>query len=333
MSSAIRSSKPTGAATCSRSGAGSCSNGRRSAPPRRRNSGKATSRRYASKPRCAYRARVSFPSARGRVAQPLAAHLTVAIRLPAPTLARRWGDGVMTMNSRPAGARCLRQAIDAYRTEQQRKLNQQALELLERLANSADAAKAFERLKLKNGREREFLMLCIFVEELARTFPARISTERKMPGRLKRLDEAISNLRLFFNEQMKQPFLLIPKTDSLPMWGLLRIFPDDFDAVNAMMRGLHLIEDLIENRRRVSKTVMSAWRVTRKKHIKNAPNIAAIRLLAEETRRLTGKPHKRELHELAPVILGADLSDESVTYALRAPKKARSRGQKTPERA
>ena len=45
--SAARSSKPTGAATCSRSGAGSCSNGRRSAPLRQSASPKATSRRYA----------------------------------------------------------------------------------------------------------------------------------------------------------------------------------------------------------------------------------------------------------------------------------------------
>lgn len=230
----------------------------------------------------------------------------------------------MAMNSRRAGARRLRQAINAYRTEQQGKLNHQGLELLERLANSSDAAKAFERLKLKDGHERKFLMLCILVEELARTFPARISTGRKMPARLKRLDEAISNLRLFLQEQMKQPFLLIPKTGLLPMWGLhpIMVSPDDFDAVNAMMRGLHLIEDLIETRRRACKTVMSAWRATRKKHIENAPNIAAIRFLAEETRRLTGKPHKQELHELAPVILGADLSDESVTYALRAPIKS-----------
>jgi hypothetical protein len=242
----------------------------------------------------------------------------------------------MAINSRRAGARCLRQAIDAYRTEQRGQLNQQAVELLERLANSPDAAKAFERLKLKDGRKREFLMLCILVDELARKFPARVSTEQDMPARLKRLDDAISELRMFVHEQIKQySEFIIPQTDLLPMWGLHRtmVFPDDFDAVNAMMRGLHLIEDLIEKRRRVGKTVMSKWRVTRKKHLENGPNIAAIRLLAEQTRNLTGKLHKQELHDLAAVILGANLSDESVTYALRAPKKARSRGQKTAQRA
>jgi hypothetical protein len=52
---------------------------------------------------------------------------------------------------RPSAA--LRKAVEAYRTEH-KGMETWARELLERLARSDDAAKAFERLKLKDGRER-----------------------------------------------------------------------------------------------------------------------------------------------------------------------------------
>jgi hypothetical protein len=74
---------------------------------------------------------------------------------------------------RPSAA--LRKAVEAYRTEH-KCMETWARELLERLARSDDAAKAFERLKLKDGRERQFLMLCILVAQLAREFSKRIST-------------------------------------------------------------------------------------------------------------------------------------------------------------
>jgi hypothetical protein len=218
-------------------------------------------------------------------------------------------------------------AVDAYRAEHKANLQNWALELLDRLASSCEAAQAFERLKLKDGCEREFLMLCILVVELARTFPVRILTEPKMPARLKRLEKEITDLRLFVEEQVRQPGLLVP-SDMLPIWALRTTlsFPDDFDAVTAMMRGLDLIADVIKKRRRIGETAVAELGATRKKHGENAANIAAIKLLADGTRRLTGKPHKSELTKLAPVILGTELPDESVAYALRAPKRARSRG-------
>jgi hypothetical protein len=63
-------------------------------------------------------------------------------------------------------------AVEAYRAETKHygKLDKGALELLDRLANSDKAVKAFERLKLKDGREREFVMLCIMVAQSARTW-------------------------------------------------------------------------------------------------------------------------------------------------------------------
>jgi hypothetical protein len=222
----------------------------------------------------------------------------------------------MSISSRRAGASRLCEAVDAYRAEQNKlnkkaKLEEWALELLDRLARSPEAAEAFGRLKLKDGRERDFLMLCILVGQLAREFPARISTEQKMLARLKRLDKAIAKLRSFVEEQMTQfSDFVIPQFYPIPAWGFIKTIggsPDDFKAVNAMTGGLDLIAKLIEKRRHIGKTVITAWRATRKTHPRNAAYLAAIKILGNGTRALTGKAHKRELRELAPMILGTDL--------------------------
>jgi hypothetical protein len=227
----------------------------------------------------------------------------------------------------------LPKAVEAYRAEAEHygKLDKCALELLGRLASSDEAAEAFGRLKLKDGRERKFLTTCILAAELARKFPKRISSEQEMPAQLRQLDKAVGDLRLFVGNQMTRfsDFLVpqIPQTDLpdlLPSWGLCRTIdlPEEFGA---MMHGLNLIAEVIKKRQRIGEVVMAEWRVTRKKHHEDAGNIAAIGYLKDETRALTGKPHKRELTTLAPVILGkVNLSKDSVTYALRAPKRARS---------
>jgi hypothetical protein len=212
----------------------------------------------------------------------------------------------------PSQRIALRKAVDAYRGEQE-KMETWAHELLDRLAGSDEAVKAFEGLKLNDGRERRFLMLCILVAQVASEFPKRVWTEQKMLKRLKGLDQAITALCSFVNEQR----LSLPQLDPFPMW----LFPPD-DVV-AMKRGLALIAEAIEKQ----KTVMAEFGATRKKRQKHAPNIAAIKLLAEGVRRLTGKLHEPETREFALVILGSELPEKSVTYALRRLKKgARSTG-------
>ena len=239
----------------------------------------------------------------------------------------------------------LRKAVEAYRAEHEgwaragrKGMERWALELLDRLANSNEAAEAFGRLKLKDGRERDFVALCILTAEFARTFPKRISSEQEISAQLERHDEAVSDLRKFIGGQMTRfsdflvPQVLVVEgqTDLLPSWGLRRTIdlPEEFGA---MMHGLDLIAETIKKRRHIGEDVMAEWRVTRKKRHENAGVIAAIRHLRKEVCRLTGKPHKRELTTLAPVILGkVNLSKDSVTYALRkervrVPNKARKR--------
>ena len=195
----------------------------------------------------------------------------------------------------------LRKAVEAYRTEH-KGMETWARELLERLARSDDAAKAFERLKLKDGRERQFLMLCILVAQLAREFSKRISTQQKMVKRLNP-DKAITALRSFVKEYV------------LSRSSLSSFQPPD-DAV-AMMRGLELIAEAVKKQ----KTVMAKLGATRNKNIEEAPHLAAIGHLKEGVRELTGKPHKSQIRKFVPAIFGRELSDESVTYALRARKK------------
>jgi hypothetical protein len=121
----------------------------------------------------------------------------------------------MAISPRRGDAVRLREAVHVYQVEQKDKLDKWALKLFVRLADSSDAGKAFARLKLKNpDEETNFLTLSVCVEQLARTFPAHIRAEQKMPARLKRLEKAISELRLFVAEQTTRP----PASDLLRVW-------------------------------------------------------------------------------------------------------------------
>jgi hypothetical protein len=230
-----------------------------------------------------------------------------------------------------AAKAALRKAVEAYRAEHEgwgragrKGMERCALELLARLASSNEAAEAFGRLKLKDGRERDFVALCILTAELARTFPKRISSEQEMSARLERHDKAVSDLRKFVNGQMTRfSDFLVPQTDLPPSWGLRRTIdlPEEFGA---MMHGLDLIAETIKKRRHIGEAVMAEWRVTRKKRHEDAGNIAAIGHLKEEVCRLTGKPHIAEIRKFVPVIFECEVPEKSVTYALRARKKALS---------
>lgn len=164
-----------------------------------------------------------------------------------------------------AGAPRLREAVDAYRANQQDKLNQQALKLLAQLTDNTDAAAAFDRLKLKGLTEAiPILHSCVIAEQLARTFTERITTERRALASMEGLDKAVEELSKFVSERAKQPVVWrgVKEEDGLI---LIRPEPDDF---RAMHYGLALIATLIEGRRHTAST-RNLWlgttRNTRKK--------------------------------------------------------------------
>ncbi len=220
----------------------------------------------------------------------------------------------MVISSRRAGASRLREAVDAYRAEQKDKLDKPALALLDRLADSPDAAKLCEICEGLKSDEASFLTLCIKVEQVARTFPAHIKAEQKMLARLKRLDKAIADLREFVAEETKGP---PPASDLLTRWTGFR----GGDAiVAAILRGLDLIVKLIEGRRYIVNTTAPWLGATRDKHHKEAANNAAIWHVADAVRRATGKAHREKVAELAQVILEADVSIERVDNVVRTRK-------------
>jgi hypothetical protein len=228
----------------------------------------------------------------------------------------------MAISTRRAGAARLRQAVDAYRAELKDKLDQHALALLDRLAGSPEAGKAFERLRPKDrpgvwpvSAQHAFLTLCIWVEQLARIYPARIRTERKMPARLKRLNKAVAELRLFVTEQTTPP----SPSDLLTVW----IGGRTPATAAAMTRGLDLIANLIETRRGIGKHYVTRLGATQKQEHPSAAKNAAIEILAKGVRLLTGKPNRLEVAELAQAILEIDVSIERVDQVLRSRKQQR----------
>ena len=248
----------------------------------------------------------------------------------------------MVISPRPAGAARLRKAVDAYRDEQKEKLDEWALALLDRLADSSDAAKAFELLELESRNVTPFFLTCIQAENLARTFTQRITKAKMELTRAESLGKAIVALREFVDGHIAEQQSL-PPFDPLSMWGTSELLgqPADRTESAALQRGLR---DLLEMKnvlssiagsivlgRRLAERNMLRFGANRKSQIKQAGQNKAIRWLADGVRRATGKRHVREITDLAEVILGIRLSPDRVAHAIRQrryPKSARSRPKK-----
>jgi hypothetical protein len=202
---------------------------------------------------------------------------------------------------------CLREAIKAYRAEQ-KKLDKPALELLNRLDKSPSAAEAFERLKLRDRRaEACFLTACIEAEDIARTFDQRVKKQEDISVRAKPWNEAVAVLRKFVSEVAEKKEPLRVGLAGLDLWSLT-IFEPPADE-EALTRALDLIASSIEWRRGIAEANI-AHLATRKKGMKRAAENAAIGILAagvyDAARRppLPGKPHLKQVADLAQVIFG-----------------------------
>jgi hypothetical protein len=223
----------------------------------------------------------------------------------------------MAVSSPRVAASRLRDAINVYCAEQKEKLDQRSHNLLERLVDSPDTAKAFERLKLKGPNEDlSILAACIKTDELAHTFRHRIVEEKEMLARMERLDNSVAELRRFVTEQSKRRSFVdgwraVSEEDGL------RMVQCKLPELAEIERGLDLITSLIEGRRYIAKTTDSVIGTTRKKHETKAAGNAAIWHLAQWVCRVTGKPHQREVADLAQVIFRTAVSVERVRNAMR----------------
>lgn len=231
---------------------------------------------------------------------------------PAPSLSRAAaGDDSMAISSRRAGAPSLRQVIDSYRVEQKDTLDIWAHAVLDRLADSPDAANAFERLS-KHHRDvpgetavhgANVLLWCTMGEFVFRGFRQESENAKKTSARVEQLDKAVAALRKFADEQKYWPPFRHPS-------------PAD---IAAMRHGLDLIADRIDECRRFAKDTPSRIGATRKIHTKKAAENATISFLAMNVQSITGKPHYKEVADLAQAILGpkAHVSDDRVRAAVR----------------
>ena len=219
----------------------------------------------------------------------------------------------MGSSSRQARSARLREAIIVYRAEQRGRLDKHAGALLDRLTAEGDAGDAFLRLKLRNAQqEANFLSLCVLVEQLARRFQTLIKDEQKALKQLIELDKCVAELRSFVREQASLP----PASDLLTETAAVRL--PGIDRL-AIFNALDTIAALMAVRRKIAEQAPWSLGATRKKHSKSASTIIALRHLVTGIQLLTGRAHHTVIRELAPLVVGKALPEETVTYALRTP--------------
>ena len=232
----------------------------------------------------------------------------------------------MIGSSKPrAGQAYLLEAIDAYLANQEDNLKECAREVLARLANDPDFAKAFASLKLKGqSEEAAILATCIAADALARSFSKRVQDAENTLARMERLSEAVTTLRAFVKELAAKRGR--PTTNDM----LSAIVPDYPPAIiKEMHRALYWIDDRIGTIRRVAKEDRTRLGATRKSGLAKGKPLAsdraetipsqnaAIGWLADGVRRVTGKAHVTIVANLAEVILRTPLSVDRVRAATR----------------
>jgi hypothetical protein len=218
----------------------------------------------------------------------------------------------MAMSSRRAAAARLREAVLAYSRRWKGGLDGRACNFLARLAESTDAARAFERLKLKDRQEEfNFLLACIRVERLFRTYPQLVAQTERALVQVEHLEQDLISLRMFVDE-----LLLAAQKESSPFDVLSRIYDPPADLA-VMEQGLDLIACRIKQGRSVANDDIRRLGTTRKKHGRKAAENAAIWWLAEAVGSFTGKVHKAQVAELAAVILQkTEVSVDRVRHAV-----------------
>jgi hypothetical protein len=190
----------------------------------------------------------------------------------------------------------LKDALAAHRASAGDSLDPKVAAMLDRLAASKEAAQAFETILVgDSANANRLLRACLETEELARTFKRNKSNSELIAegGRLDRLDKAVKELRSFVEETCRE------STDQLEA----RIHYDREDIAN-INRGLHIVDDMIDVRRRVAKETMPRLGATRKlADGGKAGQTAAIGWLAASVRRISQQAHHGAVADLAQVIL------------------------------
>jgi hypothetical protein len=257
-----------------------------------------------------------------------------------------------------------RKTIEAYRAQHNEELDEHAGKVLERLAGSHEAVKAFERLKPKDDSEaaiiraRQWARTRGYLKRLKKGNPEVVKAiEQLKPvkavdgqGAIIRACIEAENLARTFPERAKKAkgrskrrrrerlsdaaatlrsFLNEIISEQQKPLDPLWIRPKAPEDVAAMRLGLATFERWIEYvEEHVAELNLFRLRVSRKSEAPSkalsAGQFAAIGRLAEEVKRVTGKAHYEEIADLAGVIFGTEVFPEQVR---RAAQRARGHWQ------
>jgi hypothetical protein len=224
------------------------------------------------------------------------------------SITRRWGGGVMPLSSRNDAAHMRKLILRglAHGSQYQRKLDEQARELLNRVANDDyGAAGALARLenwcerKRRASCWRDILLACIAAERLEHTFPKYIEEAHKNLERCKQLREHLVDFRKFLRENQNKSWAVL--------WGNRA----------TIELGLDLLEYGIDTQKCVAEEAFAQVGASRKWNIESASRNAAIWTLSEAVKLYTGKPHQPEVANLASAILRTEISENIVKHAVR----------------
>jgi hypothetical protein len=187
--------------------------------------------------------------------------------------------------------------VAAYLAGHAEELDEAARALLDRLAEDGEAAAICERLDLV---EEDFLALCVWVEQHARTFDERIASALKEAAHLERLNNHVAELREFVAKLSQRPpdsDLLAPRTQTRTTSYIA--------AINA----LDTIEGFIAVKRRFLEQYPRLLGANPERHSKKEAINAVRDELAEHVRNATGKPHAKDIIALMRVILSAEVAE------------------------
>jgi hypothetical protein len=179
--------------------------------------------------------------------------------------------------------------------------------MIAKLSGSEDALRALAEMRLNDDQLNVVLLSSRDAVMNARTFKARLAKEKSMAGRLDVVAKSVSDLRTFLEE------VLTPPADTLEAYIIV-----DSEDKRRYLHALYGIERLIEDRRRISRETLPRIGATRKQSGTTASINAGMGWLAKSIKRITGRPHLRQVCVLAATLFGVtEIGEDRLRRTLR----------------
>jgi hypothetical protein len=206
----------------------------------------------------------------------------------------------------------LKSAIDTFRAKVGDNLDQNANDVLNRLAADGRAVKAFPTFDVDETGACNIIGACIEFDLLVKEFPKKLAAEREFLRRREGLKRSVKDLRDFVSEISRGP------SDRLDAY-----INYTSDELATMRAGLYFVEDAIRMRNGIAKETPLRLGATRKQKTQAAAVTAALGWLAEGVRSACqGTLVMRAAADLAEAVLGgkAEISEDRIKEAERTRK-------------